>query len=142
MNVEFTIPLEKTYTFKERSEPLHAKWVETIRAADKAAKVDLSSKIDESAEGDAAKENGVNGDADTNEGKVKKIVKEAEKAGLPIGAAGVSDAGVELVERKAETLVIAEVSKKDAPAAGASAEKEGGTDAATDSKAAGEDVKA
>lgn len=141
MNVEFTIPLENTYTFKGRSEPLHAKWVETIRAADKAAKVDSSSRIDESAAGDVTKENGVNGDADTNEGKAKKIVKEAEKAGLPIGAANVPDAGVELVERKAETLVIADVSKKDAPAAGSSAEKEGGTDATSDSKAAGEDAK-
>jgi hypothetical protein len=141
MNVEFAIPLEQTYTFKARSGPLHAKWVETIRAADKAAKADPSSKIDESTGGDAAKENGVNGDADTNEGKTKKTVKEAEKAGLPIGAADVPDAGVELVERKAESLVIADVSKKDAAAA--SAEKEGGTDATTDfSKAAGEDTKA
>lgn len=143
MNVDFAIPLEETYTFKARSEPLHAKWVETIRNADKPAKAEEPSKADESAkEDEEVKENGVNGEAEAEAEETKtekEEVTEAEKAGLPAEAADAPEAGVEVVERKGETLVLTEVTMKDAPAAAAaSTDKEEGetATAATDSKAA------
>ena len=154
MNVDFAIPREETYAFKARSEPLHVKWVETIRNAEKAAKAEESGKADEAKaeestkEDEGVKENGVNGkaEAEKEDTKAEKQVEEAEKAGLPAEAADVPEAGVEVVERKGETLVLTEVTMKDAPIVAASTEKEeaesGETAAATDSKVTGDKVEA
>jgi hypothetical protein len=93
--VEFAIPLEDKYKFKERSRVLHDKWMEVLRTTEKTAtdeKEDGGAKEEESSEvktdGDA-KENGIGGDdapAATNgnsEAKETAVVKEVEMRDTP-----------------------------------------------------------
>ncbi|KAA8895114.1 hypothetical protein FN846DRAFT_354534 [Sphaerosporella brunnea] len=74
MNVTFEIPQEEKYKFKARCEPLHAKWLETIRLATKddtaAAKTDA---------GAPAKENGVNGESTAEKEKEEASAPAAEE---------------------------------------------------------------
>ncbi|KAF8543472.1 hypothetical protein BDD12DRAFT_214587 [Trichophaea hybrida] len=92
--VEFAIPLEDKFKFKERSKVLHDKWMEVLRTTEKtedgAIKEEESSEVKTEGE---AKENGIGGDeapAATNgdsevkdEPKTGGVVKEVEMRDAP-----------------------------------------------------------
>jgi hypothetical protein len=97
MNTTFEIPLEEKYNFKARCEPLHSKWLDTLRASDKhSSKDEPAAKAEEPATKEPeVKQNGVNGDvakenaapAEEKKGETPTTIKEVAMGDAPPTAA-------------------------------------------------------